>query len=364
MFIVYLTINLKSQINGKNKIYVGVHKTKDPTIFDGYIGCGVIITQPSTYMYPKTPFQYAVKKYGVDSFKRITLFEFDNEKDAYEKEREIVNTDFIKQSHVYNVNLGGICNNKGKSVYQFDLDGNLLKEWKYIIDISDFYGYDIQRFQYAIHHKHPFLNYYWSNKNTIDTTEYITKVPHSTKVTYLYSKEGKCIKEFYSEKECAEYLELKDVSKAIKCQSLIKGKYYVSDKLVDEFKPKARTQNSTKTFYVYKDSNFIGEYIGKEIMKVINLYSWTKINDIFRYNKGWYKDFYISETKVDKVPIRTKSNDILVDIYTKFGEYIETLDSLKEVREKYKVPSAKIKNIQLGDRYFNDFIFKYHSNSK
>jgi hypothetical protein len=55
-YIVYLTKNLKSKINGINKIYVGVHKTKNPEIFDGYIGCGVYIQQPSTYMYPKTPF--------------------------------------------------------------------------------------------------------------------------------------------------------------------------------------------------------------------------------------------------------------------------------------------------------------------
>lgn len=42
-YIVYLTKNLKSKINGTNKIYIGVHKTENPEIFDGYIGCGVYI---------------------------------------------------------------------------------------------------------------------------------------------------------------------------------------------------------------------------------------------------------------------------------------------------------------------------------
>ena len=46
-WIVYLTTN---KVN--KKIYVGVHKTKDPTIFDGYIGCGIYITQPYTYKIP------------------------------------------------------------------------------------------------------------------------------------------------------------------------------------------------------------------------------------------------------------------------------------------------------------------------
>ena len=54
-YIVYMTINLVN-----NKIYIGVHKTENPNIFDGYIGCNVKINSPSTYMNPSTPFQYAV----------------------------------------------------------------------------------------------------------------------------------------------------------------------------------------------------------------------------------------------------------------------------------------------------------------
>ena len=42
-YIVYLTLNKKSKVNGINKIYVGVHQTDCPDIFDGYIGCGVYI---------------------------------------------------------------------------------------------------------------------------------------------------------------------------------------------------------------------------------------------------------------------------------------------------------------------------------
>lgn len=43
-YIVYITINTKN-----NKMYIGVHSTEDPTLFDGYIGCGVNIFAPSTY---------------------------------------------------------------------------------------------------------------------------------------------------------------------------------------------------------------------------------------------------------------------------------------------------------------------------
>ena len=54
-------------------------------------------------------------------------------------------------------------------------------------------------------------------------------------------------------------------------------------------------------------------------------------------------------------------NSIKIDIYDKYGNFIETLNTLKQVKEKYKVPASKIKNIQCGDRYYKDWIFKYHS---
>jgi hypothetical protein len=52
--IVYCTTNIINK-----KIYIGVHVCKSEK-FDGYIGCGVYVTKPSTYNHPKTAFQYAV----------------------------------------------------------------------------------------------------------------------------------------------------------------------------------------------------------------------------------------------------------------------------------------------------------------
>ena len=61
----------KNKIN--NKIYIGVHQTKDVNVFDGYIGCGVYINRPASYKKSKTPFQHAVNKYGIDKFKQYLL---------------------------------------------------------------------------------------------------------------------------------------------------------------------------------------------------------------------------------------------------------------------------------------------------
>lgn len=100
--ILYITVNT---IN--NKIYIGVHSTKNPDIFDGYLGCGCYFNQPSTYKNSKTPFQYAINKYGVNAFRRYTLAVFDTAEEAFSLESKIVNEEFIKKPYVYNAIVGG-----------------------------------------------------------------------------------------------------------------------------------------------------------------------------------------------------------------------------------------------------------------
>lgn len=360
-YIIYLTENLKSKVNGINRIYIGVHKTENPDIFDGYIGCGVYINQPSTYKYGKTPFQKAVKKYGTEAFKRSILYIYDSEEDAYKKEAELVNIDFLKQSHVYNACLGGTCYKFYKPLYQFDLSGKLIKKWEFSKEAYDFYNLPIEQFEYAVHGKHKLNDFYWSTCDTINITEYIENP--KLKITHLYDKNGKWLKQFKSCKECADFINsTKDaVSKAISQHSLINSEYYVSDKMMDLFIPKSRKQYHKQLIYIYKDGKLIFQGIGKEIMPIIGEHSWEKIRDCFRYKQGWYKNFYLSFELLNDIPERILGNCIKVDVYDKYGNFIETLNSVKSVREKYNIKSSQIKNIELGDRYVGDFIFKYHS---
>lgn len=360
-YIVYLTRNLKSKVNGINRIYIGVHQTEHPEIFDGYLGCGVYAQQPSTYMYPKTPFQYAVKKYGTDSFERIILYIYELEEEAYKKEAELVDINFLKLSHTYNACAGEYCYKAYKPLFQFDLQGNLKKKWKCSKEAYDFYGLPIEKFQYAVQDKHPLLNSFWSTREAINVSEYSTKTWGEPEVTHLYNKDGKWLGEFISRRKCAEYIGTSEnsINNAIVQNSLVNNLYYVSDSLYDLYIPKARKQYTQMQFYVYnKDSKLIGQGKGKEIMSIIDEHSWKTISDAIRYKHGWYKDFFISTVQIDKVPEKTKG--IKVDVYDKFGNYIETLGTVKEVRQKYNVPSSKIKNLELGDRYFEEYIFKYH----
>lgn len=364
-YIVYLTTNLKSFYKNQPKIYIGIHQTENPDIFDGYIGCGCWTNQPSSYMYPKTPMQYAVKKYGTESFKRQILYVYNTAKEAFDKEAELVNIDFIKQPHVYNACLGGLGGNAGKPLYQFDLKGNLVKKWEYSREAWEFYGFSKKQFEYAINDRHPLLNSYWSRVNKINISDFYTTKHGQPKITYLYSKEGKYLDEFNSIKECAKYIGVQEsgIGKAIKDSRLVAKNYYVSDKLVDEFIPKARKQYAKTLFYIYKDNpcTLIGTGIGKEIMPILECYSWETIRDAIRYKNSWYKDYYISEIKLDELPTKRDDKSIKVDVYDKYGNFIETLNTIKEVKEKYKITASKIKNIQLGDKYVGDYIFKYHT---
>lgn len=362
-YIVYLTTNLKSQINGLNRIYIGVHKTENPEIFDKYIGCGVKINSPSTYMYPKTPFQYAVKKYGVESFRRETLFIYDTAEEAYTKEAEIVDSVFIKQSHVYNTALGGhggdIIDPKLHClpVYQFDLQGNLVNNWETTIDASDFYGCMTSKISKAIDGYYEFLGYFWARTETIKLSKY--KTDHK-KYTYLYNKDGKLIQEFISRTECASFLECtpQSVSKAIQMQQSIKD-HYVSDSVVDLFIPKPRVSLKNSYFYLYDVNNkYYGKLSRKELFSIIKINTSKKLDSILNSNNGWYKDYYISSIKITEVPSK-KNHEKVIEVYTQEGKLVETLSSVKEVKEKYSLNSSQITKILKGVKEHEQYIFKY-----
>ena len=133
----YIVYQTTSKVN--NKIYVGVHKTETPEKFDGYLGNGVYIYRPSSYMNPKTHFQYAVKKYGVKNFIRTTLKIFDTEEEAYKMEAEIVNQEFIEREDTYNLILGGRDVTQFMvKVYMYDLDGKFEREFESLISAAKY----------------------------------------------------------------------------------------------------------------------------------------------------------------------------------------------------------------------------------
>jgi hypothetical protein len=86
-YTVYKTIN---KVN--NKIYVGTHVTEDPN--DDYLGSGKLLLR-------------AIKKYGVEKFKKVILAECSSSKEMFKVEKEIVTSEFIAREDTYNLIRGG-----------------------------------------------------------------------------------------------------------------------------------------------------------------------------------------------------------------------------------------------------------------
>lgn len=364
-YIVYKTTNLASKIDGIYKIYIGVHQIKD-IIDDGYLGCGVYKDQPSTYNKPKTPFQYAVKKYSPINFVRETLFVYDNKEEAYNKEKEIVNIDFIKLPYTYNICLGGNGNNLGKSIYQFDIYGNLKKVWNYSSELYEYYGCDNKIFYYAINSFHILFDSIWSFNNCVDHTLYTQEDYTRKKIVYLYDINGDFVHKFDSEKDCASFLNisLKTVSKALYNHNFIKRQYYVSFNMLDDIPIYQKNDYIHTLFYVYKDYEYIGSFYGKEVMNVINMNTWRSIYDVLRYNHGWYNNYYISTKYKNKIQEKCSNNhkNIVIDVYDLNSNYIETIYNKTSLIKKYHIHWSKIKNIQYGDRIVDGLLLKFHNN--
>lgn len=75
-----------------NKIYIGVHSTKD--LYDSYLGSG-------------TSLKRAIKKYGKDQFDKKILHIVESVEEAYMLEEELVNQEFVCRDDTYNMKIGG-----------------------------------------------------------------------------------------------------------------------------------------------------------------------------------------------------------------------------------------------------------------
>lgn len=352
-YIVYQTINL---IN--NKQYIGVHQTLDPNIFDSYLGCGIRINNPSTYMNPTTPLQYAVKKYGTSSFRRSTLKVFNTAEEAFELEKEIVNKDFIKRKDVYNAKIGGV----GGSSYfvkinQFSLDGKLLKTWDSIIEASDFYGISDTAINNADKYKGSCKNYFWSRESNIDTKEYSH---YSGQVCYKYSEDGKWIDTYNSLTEAAKdnNVPIQSIQRSVKGGYKV-GEFYYSLDLMEEYIKRPKISLKNKSLYVYSLS---GEYVtelrnSKEILEYFNIKSTSSITTAIKTGRQ-YRDYQFSLEKVDKMePVEDKRNKHKrIAQYTLTGDLIKEFNSITEAVKEYGTGVQKV--IRGQQKQCKGFIFR------
>ena len=86
----YLIYKITNKVNGK--IYIGQHQTED--LNDGYMGSGQNIRR-------------AIKKYGVENFKKEILYYCTDWDTMNSMEEVLVDNEFINREDTYNLRVGG-----------------------------------------------------------------------------------------------------------------------------------------------------------------------------------------------------------------------------------------------------------------
>lgn len=86
----YCLYEIRNVLN--DKIYVGVHKTKN--LDDGYMGSGKVIKR-------------AIEKHGAENFTKVILETFDDSESMYAREKEVVTDEFLDRDDTYNLRRGG-----------------------------------------------------------------------------------------------------------------------------------------------------------------------------------------------------------------------------------------------------------------
>lgn len=225
-YIVYLTTNTVN-----NKIYIGVHGTENPEIFDGYIGNSINIFESNSELKnPKLPFHKAVKKYGYSAFRRVTLKVFDTMQDALDLEAWLVTEDFINRSDTYNViKGGGLPPRFDKVIYQYDLKGKFIKEWVSLTQAAKYYNTSGETIGVAANYKRVSFDSLWSftKEESLNLQDYHINI--QKKRVYMYDMAKEYVKEVLSMSECARQLNtyLSKIQKAIKLGNPVNG-YYLS----------------------------------------------------------------------------------------------------------------------------------------
>lgn len=351
--IVYVTVN-----TANNKIYVGVHITENPYNFDGYYGCGITGTSCTCFKHPRTPFQHACKKYGLKYFRRYTLFVYDNYEEALKMEKLIVDEDFIKRPDTYNVAIGGgagLVPSVEVPVYQYDLEGNFLKEYRSKSDAARKNNCNVMVIISASLYKSIAVNSYWSETKVmrLDVSEHVKK--HEVTV-YVYNNDGSFFTEFPSIIDFAKKVEVNQacVRRALKNRTKCGG-YYVSPTKVERFeKPNKKRVKHSSYFQYDENGNFIKECTIAEIKEICGeKYKGFK-NAVYEHYKCggyyWHPEFH------EKYPKTEKAHKMKIEQYDLDGNLVKTWDRYQDCAKEFSSLRLVLRGARKSTK---GFFFKY-----
>lgn len=183
----YTVYKITNLINGK--YYIGKHQTKN--LDDGYMGSSAVLKR-------------AIRKYGLDNFKKEILYIFNSEAEMNAKEKELV----VISENTYNLNQGGhggfnYINTTNKNIYPNHdiitkevLAKNRAKQKERRETDIDYYNKFLEQRRYAskqgvIARKIKFPNGVWKDKK--HSNETIEKLKgHTRQVGEKNSQFGTC----------------------------------------------------------------------------------------------------------------------------------------------------------------------------
>lgn len=358
-YIVYLTINTKN-----NKIYVGKHQVEDVDTFDGYIGCGVNVYKHHTYKRPNSPFQFAVRKYGIKYFKRVTLAVFDTAEEAYRLEAKIVTKDFIKRKNVYNASEGGYRGpDNSIEIHQYSLTGEYIKTWECAQRAAEYFNTNNNIIRNAVNYKTTAYGYLWSEQycDNLDLTQYtVTQEPEPV---YQFDSNNNLVNEYKSICEAAKAANSSHscIVLSIQGRTTSKGYYYSHDK---DFKIDKSVFNKITNVYLYNlDGTFFKEFESpKECAQYFNENRTSTIYRSIR-TSGLYKGYQISKEKVPFMKsVERKMVPKKVAQYDLNGNLIKVFNSIMEARKE--VSPNVTKCLKGQQKQTKGFVFKYYEEVK
>lgn len=347
-YIVYKTTNLVNYY-----IYIGVHKTYNPDVFDGYIGNGVYINQPETYKYSKTKFQTAVNEFGVKNFRRETLAIFDTPEEASFLEEQLVNFEFLKRSDVYNMILGGYHSDT-VAVYQYDLNGNYIKKFDSYQDAATEINKTVSGIYNSILYNCKCGEFYWAKEkvDVLDISNYNKVIPIKV---YRYLGTGEFDKEFDSISSAAKdsSLTTMQISKSAKL-GYKAGNYYFSFIKSDGYDKAKSLYLSVRPVYKYDSSGkFLKEYSNQieaeRENKGSNITSAINHKSICKNGFLW---------ALEKLPVFCKTNSAKkkVGMFNLNGQLLKEWDSVKSCIEETKITKRYITYEVV---YKGEYIFRH-----
>lgn len=357
-YIVYKTTNLTN-----NYIYIGVHKTVNPDVFDGYLGCGINIKIPYTYENAKTKFQQAVKEFGFKSFRREILSVFDTPEEAYELEGILVNEKYLERPDVYNTMLGGVINNsQGIKIFQYDTDGKFLQEFDSYESAGKYLNVQASSIRRAVIYKYKVHNFYFNTDKLVnlDLSNYTNNINKVKVFRYLKSGEFDVEFESYGEASRKSDTSPANIRGATIEGYCIRNMYYFS--FIKEFSyDKARTiQIKTREVHKYdSNGNYLESYESQLAAEKANPFS--NITKSIRLKEIDSNGFIWGLEKLSKYNSKTpKNRKRKVGQYNDSGELLKTWESARKCAEEV---GGAVQNV-LNGKYpkHKGFIYKYIDN--